>query len=139
MCSSKSEIRKQGGANIMLCHQIMTRDPNCCTPQDTVMRAARLMKIADVGVIPVCSSRDSRRLVGVITDRDLCLEVVAENLDANATSIDKCMTRNPVTCRTDEDIDTALQRMEKHQIRRIAVVDSDGQLVGIISQADIAT
>src|SRR3954466_13840426 len=115
----------------MLCHEIMTRDPRGCTPEDSAMRAAKVMKIADVGLVPVCSSGDRRRLLGVITDRDLCLAIVAENMDAATTTIDKCMTRNPVSCRMDEDLDTALQRMEAHQIRRIPVVDNDGNLVGI--------
>jgi CBS domain-containing protein len=123
----------------MLCREVMTDDPKCCTPSDSAMRAAKMMKIEDVGAIPVCSDRGSRRLVGIVTDRDLCLEIVAENRDAGQTRIEICMSRSPITCRSDEDLDTALQRMEAHQIRRIPVVDSDGTLVGIISQADIAT
>lgn len=123
----------------MFAHEVMTRNPRCCTPTDTAMRAAKMMKVQDVGVIPVCNSRDGTRLVGIITDRDLCLEIVAENMDAGATSVEKCMSRNPITCRMDEDLDIVLRRMEAHQIRRIPVVDSDGTLVGIISQADIAT
>jgi CBS domain-containing protein len=123
----------------MLCQELMTQNPTCCTPADTAMRAAKLMKIQDVGAIPVCSSRESRRLVGIITDRDLCLEVVAEGQEPGDTFVERCMTRNPITCRSDEDVDSALHRMEAHQIRRIPVVDSEGMLVGIISQADIAT
>jgi CBS domain-containing protein len=123
----------------MLCRELMTQDPKCCTPEDSAARAAKMMKVENIGAIPVCSGRGSRRLVGIITDRDLCLEVVAGGRDAGGTRIETCMSRNPVTCRTDEDLDTALQRMEAHQIRRIPVVDSDGMLVGIISQADIAT
>lgn len=124
----------------MLCQELMTHDPKCCTPADSAMRAAKLMKIEDVGVIPVCGGgRSSGRLVGIITDRDLCLEIVAQGRDPASTRLESCMTRNPVTCRADEDLDTALQRMEANQIRRIPVVDGDGVLVGIISQADIAT
>jgi CBS domain-containing protein len=98
-----------------------------------------MMKIEDVGSIPVCSGENSRRLVGIVTDRDLCLEIVAEGRDANSTRVETCMTREPVTCRADEDLETALDRMEAHQVRRIPVVDRAGMLVGIISQADIAT
>jgi CBS domain-containing protein len=123
----------------MLCEELMTRNPKCCVPSDTAMRVARMMKIEDVGSMPVCSSADSKRLVGIVTDRDLCLEIVAEGLDAKSTTIESFMTREPVTCRTDEDLDTALDRMESNQIRRLPVVDSRGALVGIIAQADIAT
>ena len=123
----------------MLCEELMTRNPKCCVPSDTAIRVARMMKIEDVGSLPVCSSPDSKRLVGIVTDRDLCLEIVAEGLDPNSTTVESCMTREPVTCRADEDLETALDRMEANQIRRIPVVDSRGTLVGIIAQADIAT
>lgn len=123
----------------MKCEELMTRDPKCCTPDDTAQRVARMMQIEDVGVIPVCSSSDSKRLVGIVTDRDLCLEIVAAGRDAQSTKVESCMTRDPVTCRPDEDLDTALRRMEARQIRRIPVVDNGGMLVGIISQADIAS
>jgi len=123
----------------MTCEQVMTADPKCCVPTDSAMRAARLMKIEDVGSLPVCGNRDSKRLVGIITDRDLALEVVAEGRDPQSTLLQDVMTREPFTCRIDEDFETALERMEKNQIRRIPVVDRAGQLVGIISQADVAT
>ena len=93
----------------------------------------------DVGSVPVCSGRDSTRLVGIITDRDLCLEIVAEGRDPNGITVDSCMTREPVTCRADDPLETALSRMEANQIRRIPVVDGNGTFVGIIAQADIAT
>lgn len=123
----------------MLCQDVMTANPRCCTPDDSASRAAKMMKVEDVGVMPVCSGHHSKRLVGIITDRDLCLEIVAEGRDPLNTRVEKCMTREPVTCRIDEDLDTALRRMEGNQIRRIPVVDQNGMLVGIISQADIAT
>ena len=123
----------------MTCGQVMTADPKCCVPTDSTVRAAKMMKIEDVGSLPVCGSRDSKRLVGIITDRDLALQVVAEGRDPNSTLLQDVMTREPFTCRTDEDLQTALERMESNQIRRIPVVDGDGKLVGIISQADIAT
>jgi CBS domain-containing protein len=123
----------------MLCEELMTQNPKCCAPTDTAVRVARMMKIEDVGSLPVCSSGESRRLIGIVTDRDLCMEIVAEGRDPNRTTIEICMTRDPITCRTDEDLETALDRMEANQIRRIPVVDRFGMLAGIISQADIAT
>jgi CBS domain-containing protein len=123
----------------MLCEELMTRNPKCCAPSDSAVRAARMMKIEDVGSLPVCSSQESKRLVGIVTDRDLCLEIVAEGRDPNTVTVEAIMTREPVTCRTDEDLETALDRMEANQVRRIPVVDRNGMLAGIISQADIAT
>jgi CBS domain-containing protein len=123
----------------MTCEEIMTRNPKCCVPSDISVRAARMMKIEDVGSLPVCTEHESGRLVGIVTDRDLCMEVVAEGRDPNRVTVDACMTREPVTCRVDEDLETALDRMEANQIRRIPIVDRSGMLVGIIAQADIAT
>jgi len=117
----------------------MTPNPKCCLPSDNAVQAARLMKIEDVGSLPVCGSGDSRRLVGIVTDRDLALNVVAEGRDPNSTRIESIMTREPYTCREDEDLKTALERMEDNQVRRIPVVDRNGMLTGIISQADLAT
>jgi CBS domain-containing protein len=121
------------------CQEVMTRDPKCCVPTDSAVRAAKLMKIENVGSLPVCGGRDSRRLVGIITDRDLAIQIVAERRDPNSTQVEGIMTREPYTCREDEDIQAALDRMEKNQVRRIPVIDSNGFLTGIIAQADIAT
>ena len=126
------------GAFVMTCGNLMTRDPKCCLPSDTAVRAAKIMKMENVGAIPVCDGRNSRRLLGIITDRDLALEIVAEGRDPNSSRVENIMSREPITCREDEDLDTALARMESNQIRRIPVVDSQGVLTGIISQADIA-
>lgn len=122
----------------MKCVDLMTRNPKCCAPDDTAVQAAKLMRIQDVGAIPVCGG-SGRRLVGIITDRDLALQVVAEGADPNRVRVENIMSREPITCREDEDLQTALARMETNQIRRIPVLDSQGLLTGIIAQADIAT
>ena len=123
----------------MTCEQLMTPDPACCIPSDSASRAAKLMKIGDVGSIPVCESRQSRRLIGIVTDRDLAIQVVADGRDPNTTLLKDVMTREPLCCNPSDDIQSALKSMQSHQVRRIPVVDSDGMLVGIISQADVAT
>jgi CBS domain-containing protein len=123
----------------MTCAEVMTRQPACCVPSDNVPRVARIMKAEDVGSIPVCESRGSRRLIGIVTDRDLVVEVVANSKDAGTTLVRDVMTRAPITCSPDDDLDQALDAMQTHQVRRIPVVDRNGQLVGIIAQADIAT
>ena len=123
----------------MTCEEIMTRNPKCCAPDDSAVRAARIMKIEDVGSVPVCSGGDNSRLIGIVTDRDLCLEIIAEGRDPNSVTVESCMTREPVTCRIDDSTEAALSRMEANQIRRIPVLNRQGMLVGIIAQADIAT
>lgn len=120
------------------CSQLMTYDPVFCLASDTVERAAQLMRQEDVGSLPVVESHQNKRLTGIITDRDIALKVVAEKRDANMRA-EEVMTRNPVTCHADDDIQVALDAMAGHQVRRILVVDEKNQIVGIIAQGDVAT
>jgi CBS domain-containing protein len=78
-------------------------------------------------------------LVGIVTDRDLALKVVADGRDPKAAKVEEVMTRNVVTCRPEDDLQKALDAMSEHQLRRIPVVDDGNKLVGIIAQADVAT
>jgi CBS domain-containing protein len=117
----------------------MTKEPACCELGDTAAGAAKIMKAQDVGSVPVCMNLQTRKLVGIVTDRDIALYVVAKGRDANRTQVASVMTRNPLTCRPEDDLQKALDAMESYQVRRIPVVDGEGQLVGIIAQADIAT
>lgn len=123
----------------MICADVMTREPACCELGDTAAGAARIMKTEDVGAVPVCMNAQTRKLVGIVTDRDIALYVVAKGRDPNHTQVASVMTRNPFTCRPEDDLQTALNVMESRQVRRVPVVDDDGQLVGIIAQADVAT
>ena len=116
----------------------MTANPTCCTPDETVTRIAKLMKTENVGSIPICENRDSKKLIGIVTDRDLAIQVVAAAKDPHTVKASDIMTGNPITCRPDDDLQTALEAMERRQIRRIPVTDQSGHLVGIIAQADIA-
>jgi CBS domain-containing protein len=77
--------------------------------------------------------------VGIITDRDITINVIADGKDPHSTRVEDLMSRNPVTCRADEDVQHAMDRMAQHQVRRIPVVDGKGKITGIIAQADIAT
>ena len=122
----------------MTCEDLMTKEPVWCVPNDSAARVAKVMKTEDVGSIPICDSRHNRKLVGIITDRDLALYVVAEGRDAS-TPVQNVMTREPFTCKPEDDLQNALYAMQRHQVRRIPVVDGNGQLLGIIAQADIAT
>lgn len=122
----------------MTVQEKMTPHPTCCVPTDTAARAAQLMRTADVGSVPIVKSHSEKKLVGIITDRDLALEVVASGRDANTTRLQDIMTEEPVTCRVDDDYEDVVRAMSDHQIRRIPVVDDNDNLVGIVSQADIA-
>jgi CBS domain-containing protein len=121
------------------CGEVMTKDPACCPPTDTAARAAELMKSGNVGSIPVIANEQTRQLVGIVTDRDLALKIVAGALDAKLTKVEAVMTRTVVTCLADDDLQKALDAMTQHQLRRIPVVDRENKVVGIIAQADVAT
>lgn len=124
---------------MLKCSVVMTKDPVCCVPNDPVSEAARIMKEENVGSVPVVESKETNRLVGIVTDRDLALQVVANRCDSKSTRVADVMTSEVVTCRPDDDLQKALDLMAQHQLRRIPVVDDNSQVVGIISQADIAT
>ena len=123
----------------MKCMDVLTQDPVCCLPSDTVEQAARLMKKEDVGPIPVIENRQSKKLLGIVTDRDMAVKVVAEGRENKKTKVEEIMTRNPVTCHPNDDLQVALDAMAQHQIRRVPVVDDHGMITGIIAQADVAT
>ena len=121
------------------CSDVMTRDPVSCEPDEAIARVAEIMKREDVGAVPVIETKASRRLVGIITDRDIVVKVVAAGRDPKSATVREAMTSNPVTCREDEDVSEAVARMAERQVRRMPVVDAEGRLCGIIAQADIAT
>ena len=122
------------------CYEVMTTDPVCCLPNDSVAKTAALMKSENIGSLPVIENEQTRKLVGIVTDRDLALKVVAEGRDPQTTKVEAVMTHNNVvTCRAEDDLQKALDAMAKHQLRRIPVVDNDNKILGIIAQADVAT
>ena len=122
----------------MKCQDVMTDNPVCCLPDDTVGQAARLMRREHLGSIPVVSDDRSRTLIGIISDRDLATKVVAESRDPNHTQIFDVMTRTVAACRGTDDVTSAIKAMREHQIRRVPVVDAAGSCCGIIALADIA-
>lgn len=121
------------------CSDVMTRDVVTCTPESSIVDAAELMKTEDIGPILVVDNEASRTLVGIITDRDIVIKVIAEGQDARATRVGDVMSKKLVTCRADDDVDVAMQAMAQFQLRRIPVVEENMHLVGIIAQADVAT
>lgn len=121
------------------CSDVMTSNVVTSSPADTIVEAARLMKREDIGPVLVVDRGDSRTLVGILTDRDIVLKVIAEGLDPQSTRVEQVMSKKLVTCRTDDDVDVAMNAMAQYQLRRIPVVGENMRLEGIISQADVAT
>ena len=117
----------------------MTEDLVYCLPSDPVSKVAQLMKKEDIGPVLIVDNERTKTLVGIVTDRDLALKVVAEGRDPQTTKVEDVMTRKLVTCHADDDVERAMKAMAQYQLRRIPVVDDNMKLVGIISQADVAT
>lgn len=114
--------------------EVMTSDVRACEPNATVADAAKVMAQEDVGPIPIV---EGGRLVGIVTDRDIVVRVVAEGRDPNATTVKEIASTELVTVSPGDDLDEALNLLAKRQLRRLPVVEGD-RLVGIVAQADIA-
>lgn len=122
----------------MKARELMTENPECLTENDTVQRAAQRMRELDVGLIPVVDDDSSRRLRGVITDRDIAIRHVAEGHESGDCHISEAMTKGDLyTVTPDDDQETVMERMKAGQVRRIPVMEDD-RIVGIIAQADLA-
>jgi CBS domain-containing protein len=115
--------------------EAMTPNPKTVSTDQTVVDAARIMKQEDAGIVPIV---DGQKLVGVITDRDITINVVAEGKDPQSTKVTEIASRDLVTIDPQQDLDEALRLMARHQVRRLPVVEEDGKLVGILAQADVA-
>ncbi|HEX3127139.1 MAG TPA: CBS domain-containing protein [Thermoanaerobaculia bacterium] len=121
----------------MKVRDIMTENPACITPETTARQAARLMEDNDVGSLPVVESDSTRRLVGVVTDRDLALRVLGRG-ESPEVPVREVMSSNVQSCRAEDSIDDVENAMSRHQVRRIPIVDADNCVVGMIAQADLA-
>jgi len=115
----------------------MTKEPRCCVPSDPAPKAASIMRDEDTGIVPVIDNEQSRKVVGIVTDRDLCMSIVAESRDPRAVTVEACMTTVPVTCSPDDSLQKTTELMRDNQVRRVPVVDGDGRLQGIVAMADL--
>jgi CBS domain-containing protein len=113
---------------------LMTSDLTTVAPETSVSEAAERMAREDIGPLPVV---EDDRLVGIVTDRDLVVRVLAEGRDPRSTTVREVASEDPVTVSADDDLVTTLELLAKHQVRRVPVVDGD-RLVGIVAQADVA-
>jgi CBS domain-containing protein len=116
---------------------IMTPNPACCTPDSTAGEAARLMRECDCGAIPVVESRESRRPIGIVTDRDLAVRGLADGRGPD-TPVRELMTERPHAARADDDVETVRQVMMQQKVRRVPVTDAGGAVIGMVAQADLA-
>lgn len=114
---------------------IMSGSAECASESDTLVDAARKMKHLDVGSLPICGEDD--RLKGVITDRDIVVNCVADGRDPSSVKVSELGDGKPVTIGADDSTDEILRTMTEHAVRSLPVIDGD-RLVGIISQADVA-
>jgi CBS domain-containing protein len=119
----------------MRCQEIMKSSVESIKESDSAQTAARKMREANVGFLPVCD--DAQRPLGTVTDRDLALRVVAENRSM-ATAVRDIMTKQVVSCRPMDEVTDAARMMAQKRKSRIMVVDDDGRLTGVISLSDIA-
>lgn len=115
---------------------VMTPDPACCTAATPLRDVARMMLDNDCGQIPVVD--ESQRPIGVVTDRDIAVRVVAEGRDTNQATAADAMTMPVRTVTTETSLKDCVCVMEADQIRRVPVVDATGRLAGIVSIADLA-
>ncbi len=119
----------------MRVQDIMTKDPTCCRPDNSIAEAAKLMSKMDCGALPVVD--EAGVLVGVVTDRDICCRGVAEGKSGNIW-VAELMSSDVLTVALADDISACCDRMEERQVRRAIVIDDAGKCCGIVAQADIA-
>lgn len=126
------EPNKPSGRSV---RDVMTANPSCVSETDSVRDAANVMARQDTGVVPVVSGR---KVVGIITDRDIVIRLIAEGKDCSSAKVADAMTKDVKTIRDDVSIDEALNVMSRSQVRRVAVVNGSDELVGIVSMGDIS-
>ena len=118
--------------------EIMTKSPACCTPETSLREVAAMFVDHDCGAVPVVDNLDTRRPIGILTDRDIACRAVAKGLNALELTARDCMSSPSVTVPENASLDEAIQLMEDNRVRRLPVVDERGRCIGVVAQADIA-
>lgn len=121
----------------MLVRELMTADPEACTPWDTLEVAGEIMRRRQCGCVPVVDAQTTKRVIGVVTDRDIAMHLLHVDLPARKITVDACMTKDPQTVSPSSTLEEAAQVMEALAVHRLPVVE-DGRLVGVLSLKDIA-
>jgi CBS domain-containing protein len=114
--------------------KLMFVKPRTVRVGDSIVEAAKLMRGEETGMAPIV---DSGRLVGVITERDITIRVVAEGRDPRTTKVEEIASRDLVTIDPDHDLDDALELMAQHDVKRLPVIEANGTLIGIVARADV--
>lgn len=114
---------------------VMTKEVKVCKQHDTIITAAKMMRDINCGSVPIC---EGTKVIGMITDRDIVINCVADGKDCNSVHCHDLMTTNVITCSPDIDVHECARMMAEHQIRRIPVVQN-GELIGICAIGDLAT
>jgi CBS domain-containing protein len=130
-----SVINESPKEDTMKVREVMTRNPKFCGPDGTLAEAARIMANVDCGVLPVVDDR--ARVVGILTDRDVCLAIGSKDRLPSEILVKEIMKPKVLACGAQDDVHTALRTMEKSKVRRLPVLDDDGKLEGILSMDDI--
>jgi len=122
----------------MKVQRLMTKAVSSCLPDDTANQAARIMWERDCGFVPVVEGHESRRVVGVVTDRDICIAAYTKNRPLDQIRLNELMSTDVRSCRADDEVSEAEQAMRRSQVHRLPVLDDAGQLLGVLSLADVA-
>jgi len=117
-------------------YEVMTRSVIAVQPGDTVLRAAQLMTESNCGALPVVDN--SSRLIGIVTDRDLIVRSISRGMDPRYVQVDECMTQGSFACHANNTLKDCMRQMSRHQIRRLPIINDHNQVIGILSQADLA-
>jgi CBS domain-containing protein len=116
---------------------IMTPNPKACPRNASLDQIAQMMRDEDIGEVPILEQHGAKKLVGVVTDRDIVVRAVAAGRDVSTVKASDCMTAPAVTCSESDTLEDCAQAMASHRIRRMPIVDESGELCGIVAQADL--
>lgn len=116
---------------------VMTMNPKHCPPGASLVQVAQMMRDEDIGEIPIVANDGSRRLMGVVTDRDIAVRAVAAGRNPESVRAEDCMTAPATTCSEDASLDDCVNKMASARIRRMPIVNADGELCGMLAQSDL--
>lgn len=133
MAQEKNANSGSGTRNV---RDVMTANPECVSEKDSIRDVARIMKSQDTGVVPVV---DGKKIIGLITDRDIVVRGLAEGKNLENVRVNELMTKSVRSVREDATVNEALELMSSSEIRRVAVLNGNDELVGILSLGDIAS
>src|SRR6266498_4253959 len=127
-----ARFKLRGGEMRQNIRDVMTSNPCTIDAEKSIAYAAKMMLQEDVGLAPIV---EGDRLIGMLTDRDIATRVAAEGRDPDQVKVRDVASKRLITIDPQQDLDEALRKMAKHQVRRLPVVEEDGRLVGVVAQA----